>query len=264
MSGETDVELSVIIPAFDEARVIGDAVARVADVLDGRGEILVVDDGSGDDTAAIAERLLRGRGRVLRLPSNQGKGAAVKAGMLAATGRFRLFLDADLSIDPSYLREALELLRDADVVVASRRAARSTLVKRQPLVREVLGTAYRSTAALLLVGGISDFTCGLKGFSAPVARRLFELSRVPRFGFDVEVLYLARRLGYRIVELPVAWRDDPDTRVRVLVDSARSLVELAAIPCNALLGRYGRLEPAPPALRSAGRDHLVDTQPRQP
>ncbi|MFN7974486.1 MAG: glycosyltransferase [Acidobacteriota bacterium] len=232
--------LSIVVPALDEAKVIAEAVARVAAAAPD-GEILIVDDGSTDATAEIATRALQGgKGRVLRLPENRGKGAAVKEGMLAATGEIRAFIDADLSVDPRYLGDLLAAhRRGAEVVVASRRLPGSRLDRHQPWIREAMGTVYRTTASLLLARGISDFTCGLKGFTAEAARDLFGSSRMPRFGFDVEVLYLARRRGYRIEEIPVAWSDEPDTRVRLPIDTARSLIELLAVPWNGLRGRYG-------------------------
>lgn len=237
-----DCRLSVIVPAFDEE---GDLPRTIPPILDAAraiasdAEVLVVDDGSRDKTAAIAARLLEDGGRVIALGRNRGKGAAVKAGMLAARGRVRVFLDADLSVDPGYISAAVGAVDGgADVAITSRRLESSRLVRRQPRHRELMGAVYRNMASWLLVPGISDFTCGLKAFSAPAAVALFSRSRVPRFGFDVEILYLARMLRLDVRELPVAWADDPDTRVRLRIDAARSFLELLAIPRHRALGRY--------------------------
>lgn len=237
------IDTTVVIPAFDEERAIARAVARVAEELQPlsvSSEILVVDDGSRDATRAAAEAAVGERGRVIALPGNRGKGAAVKAGMLAARGAYRLFIDADLSVDPRYLCVVRQELSDgADVVVTSRLLPGSRLARRQPWLRETMGSIYRVGTSLLLVPGISDFTCGLKGFTAKAALDLFGCSRIDRFGFDVEVLYIARRRRYQIRETAVEWTDDPDTRVRLLPDAARSLLELLSIPVNAVTGRYG-------------------------
>jgi dolichyl-phosphate beta-glucosyltransferase len=211
--------LSLVIPAYNEERRLPVSLARIADWLGSRSpalsaEVLVVDDGSADRTAAVAEKTAAGLGlafRVIRLPENRGKGAAVRAGVLESSGEHVLVTDADLSTP---IEEVDKLLASGAAVAIGSRGLDATLVKeRQPLFRVASGKLFNLLVRVLAVSGIRDTQCGFKLFRREAALEVFSRATVDRFAFDVEALLLARRLGYAIVEVPVLWFNSPDTRV---------------------------------------------------
>lgn len=222
-------ELSVVIPAFNEARRIGASLEKVAAYLDGRGlsyEVLIADDGSVDGTADVVGQAGVARARVLRSERNQGKGAAVRRGVLASTGRRVLLSDADLSTPIEDLALLEERLDDAPVVLGSRAVQESRVLKHQPLYRELMGKTFNRLIRLAGVWGISDTQCGFKLLDGQVARELFYDVVTDGFAFDVELVWLARRRGHRVVEVGVRWINSPDSRVRPLVDPPRMLLEI--------------------------------------
>jgi dolichyl-phosphate beta-glucosyltransferase len=233
--------LSVVIPAFNEARRLPTTLARVHAFLDARGgryQVLVVDDGSSDGTAEVA-RAGPGPVEVLRHAPNRGKGHAVRAGMLAAGGERRLMTDADLSTPIEELsRLEAELERGFDVAIGSRAVAGARIEVHQPLYREVVGRLFNRLVQLLLLPGLHDTQCGFKLWSAEAAKAAFAACRLDGFSFDVEALYVARRRGLRIAELPVTWRNDAATRVG-LGGGATAFLDLARIRVAAARGRYG-------------------------
>ena len=202
-------------------------------------ELVVVDDGSVDGTAALAAQLLAaGVGRVLREP-HRGKGGAVRAGMLAAQGRYRVFMDVDLATPLEFVTPCLSRLQNGvDVVIGSRRVAAAEIEQHQAPLREFLGRGFSLLSRTVSGVQVSDFTCGFKGFSAEAATAIFSRLRVVNWSFDTELLFLATRLGLRIEELPVRWRDDARTKVRIGRDIVGSLSGLLAIRVNQLTGRY--------------------------
>ncbi|TAK04891.1 glycosyltransferase family 2 protein [Patescibacteria group bacterium] len=208
---------SFIIPAYNEAAAIGEALARVSAYAARLGdwEIVIVDDGSTDATARIVgEAAAREpRIRLLRLPQNRGKGAAVRAGMAAATGEWRIFLDADLSTEPEAFEGFRPYLSDHDVLIASRAVTGADLVARQPWWREKSGRVFNLLVRLIVGLPFRDTQCGFKCFRAPAAA-LFQDVATDGWAFDVDVLARARRAGLRIIELPVRWRHDATTTVR--------------------------------------------------
>ena len=215
----TSPALSFVVPAFNEEKRLPVSLARIAEWLGSRtppvpAEVLVVDDGSSDRTAAVAEKTASGLGlsfRVIRLPENRGKGAAVRAGVLEARGEHVLVTDADLSTP---IEEVDKLLAAGTPVAIGSRGVDTTLVKqRQPLFRVASGKLFNLLVRLLVVSGIRDTQCGFKLFRADAAREVFSRATVDRFAFDVEALLLARRLGFAIAEVPVLWFNSPDTRV---------------------------------------------------
>jgi dolichyl-phosphate beta-glucosyltransferase len=199
--------LSIVIPAFNESRRLPRTLAATRAYLDSRGlcaEILVVDDGSGDDTAAIAGATAGVT--ALRCPQNRGKGYAVRTGVLRATGARVLFMDADLAT-PIEEIEHLEAALDAGapIAIGSRPLRESQLLVRQPLVRELAGRAFNRVVQALATPGIHDTQCGFKLFTHAAAQAVFARCTLDGFGFDVEALLIARRLGLRIAEVPVRW-----------------------------------------------------------
>jgi dolichyl-phosphate beta-glucosyltransferase len=234
-------ELSVVIPAFNEAQRLPPTLERVRAYLDGRGrpyEILVVDDGSRDDTVARARAAGGQRLTVLENGVNRGKGYSVRQGMLAARGARRLMTDADLSTPIEEL-ERLDARMDQgyDVVIASRALPQSRIEVHQGAFRENMGRAFNLLVQALVVPGLRDTQCGFKLFSAAAAQAAFARSRLDGFAFDVEALFIARRCGFRVAELPVVWRNDAATRVSSW-NGFMAFADLLRIRANGILGRY--------------------------
>lgn len=242
--------LSVVIPAFNEATTLPATLERIAGYLAARRgpcEVIVVDDGSDDDTCAVAcacaDRIAAGGGpvavRVLRHHRRRGKGAAVRTGMLAARGRRRLFCDADLSTDIDQL-ERLEAALEAgcDIAIASRDRPGAVLERPQPLLRRTLAAVFRTIRRWLILPDLHDTQCGFKLFDGELATRVFTPLRLSGWMFDCEVLLRARRLGARICEVPVVWRDRRPSRVRPIRDGCRALAAVGW-----LRWRLGRGDP---------------------
>jgi dolichyl-phosphate beta-glucosyltransferase len=240
-------ELSVVVPAYNEATRLPRTIERVERFLDGRSyEIVVVDDGSTDGTVEAARAAARRELVVLRNEGNRGKGYAVRRGMLAARAPRRLMSDADLSTPIEELGR-LEPCLDAghDVAIGSRALAGSRIEVRQPWYRENMGRVFNVCVRALAVPGVRDTQCGFKLFSARAADAVFASARLDGFSFDVEALFIARQLGYRIAEVPVVWRNDAATRVGLL-GGFRAFPDLLRIRVNDWRGCYepGRT-PAP-------------------
>ena len=211
-----NVDLSVIIPAFNEESRLPGTLATILAFLRSRREsfeVLVVDDGSKDATASVAE----GAGpevRVLKNPRNRGKGYSVRNGMLNARGAWRLMSDADLSTPIEELDSLRSALRDgAEIAIASRAVRGANVEKRQSLMRESSGRFFNLIVRSSLLPGIKDTQCGFKLFSAAAAAAAFKGGRLDGFAFDVEALVLAHRAGFAILEVPVTWRNDEQSRV---------------------------------------------------
>jgi len=213
----------VVIPAYNEATRIERALQCASDYLSARRlrwEIVVVDDGSSDPTALIVQRFIAGERRarveLVRLPRNQGKGAALRAGVAATRGARVLVMDADLATPIEQL-PALELALDAGARIAtgSRAVAGSNVTRPQSPLRVALGRAGNLWIRALAVPGVHDTQCGFKLFEGPLARQLFALAREDRFGIDIEVLCLARRhLHVQVAEVGVAWEHQDGSKVR--------------------------------------------------
>jgi dolichyl-phosphate beta-glucosyltransferase len=236
------VYLSLIIPAYNEAERIRPSLETAFQYLKDRkyeAEILVVDDGSKDSTIQVVqgfidEHLPEAGIRCLLIPlgSNQGKGAAVRRGMLEAKGKIRIFTDADLSTPVYEVEKVIPLIESQqfDVVIGSRAAEGRKLVKKhQPWYREAMGRFFNVLVQALVFRGIADTQCGFKAFSDRAALNLFSRQKVMGFSFDVEILYLARRAGYRVKEIAVEWYNDERSTVGALSDSARMFMELLRI-----------------------------------
>jgi len=229
--------LTVVVPAYGEAARIGSAVTVLRDVLGPDVEVVVVDDGSADDTAGIAAAA---GAAVIRFPANRGKGAAVRAGMLAARGELVVFTDADLSYPPAQVeRLCIELERGADVVVGSRRHVGTRKLVRAGRVRELSGRVFNLFTRLVLPRSFGDTQCGLKGFRHEAAQEIFSNTRIDRFAFDVEVLWLAWYRGMTIVEVPVELDNAAGSTVRLSTDAVRMLRDLVRIRRWAMAGEYG-------------------------
>ncbi len=210
------VSLSVVIPAFNEEKRLPRTLASILAFLRGRGEsfeVVVVDDGSTDGTAEVA-RQAGPEVRVLQNPGNRGKGYSVRNGMLNASGAWRLMSDADLSTPIEELDRLKEALtRGGEVAIASRAVVGANLEKRQSSAREFSGRFFNLLVRILHLPGIKDTQCGFKLFSKAAAEAAFQDARLDGFAFDVEALVRARRAGFQILEVPVTWRNDEQSRV---------------------------------------------------
>ncbi|MEK7554560.1 MAG: dolichyl-phosphate beta-glucosyltransferase [Patescibacteria group bacterium] len=230
-------QLSVVIPAWNEELRIGDTVRKISDYLVGKEflfEIIVADDGSTDQTREIAERAGKSV-RVLILP-HRGKGNAVREGMLAASGDLILVTDADLSTPIEEIERFLQI--DASVVIASRALPTSIIPVHQPRYREIGGKLLNIAVRLVVLPGIKDTQCGFKLFQAKAAKEIFRRQTIPGFGFDIEILFIARRFGYQVIELPVRWTNDDRTKVHPFQSGITILVDLFRIRLNSLRGKY--------------------------
>ena len=222
--------LSVVIPAYNEERRLPATLNAVLADLRGRRrpfEVLVADDGSSDATARLA-REAGPEVRVLRL-AHRGKGAAVRDGVLASSGDLVLVTDADLSTPIEEVDLLVAALEGCEVAIGSRNVAGARVAVRQRLDRRVMGRVFNLLVRVLLLPGLQDTQCGVKLFRRDVALAVFERCQSDGFAFDVEALSLARRLGHRVAEVPVEWRNSPDSRVRPLVDVPRMFWELLTI-----------------------------------
>jgi len=232
--------ISIIIPAYNEEKRLPGTLAAVSEYLGGSrwdfAEIVVVDDGSRDRTAQVA----RDAGaRVLENPGNRGKGYSVRHGMLAAQGEWALFTDADLSAPIGELDKLWSAVEGgrARVAIGSRAVDRSLIGVHQPFFRESMGRFFNLMMRLITGLPFHDTQCGFKLFATAAAREIFRRQRLDGFGFDVEVLFIARRLGYRALKVPVKWNDVAGTKVSLCRGLAAFLDPLK-VRWNGIAGRY--------------------------
>ncbi|HWW08817.1 MAG TPA: dolichyl-phosphate beta-glucosyltransferase [Candidatus Acidoferrales bacterium] len=231
--------LSVVVPAYNEADRLPASIVEMRRYLDSLGEeyeVLVVDDGSRDNTVEVVREAGRcwPQLQVIAQGVNLGKGGAVRTGMLAARGELRLFSDADLSTPMEELAKLRERIGGrCQIAIASRALPGSIIEEHQPGRREMIGRSYNRLLRVLALPGLRDTQCGFKLFTAEAAVACFEPLKTLRFGFDAEVLLRGRRHGWVIAEVPVRWRHREDSRVSPLRDSARTLYELVTLRFNA-------------------------------
>jgi glycosyl transferase family 2 len=243
------LNLSIVIPAFNEAVRMKDRAGLLNEAV-GAGdidpsvtELIVVDDGSTDETARLAERLLAPtypRLRILRMSKNSGKGAAIRVGAAAAAAPFVAFMDADMSVDPAQVPLLVAAMEGAHVAIGSRSMANSS-VQCHSRHRVIMGRTFNFLANAVTNVGLKDTQCGFKAFRTPVARILFHLMVIDRFAFDVEVLSLARQLGMEIREVPVDWEESQSSTVRPISDSMSMAIDVLRI-------RWRKKRPHIPAL----------------
>ena len=222
--------LSIIIPAYNEERRLGRTLKETKRYLVAKGivhELIVVDDGSKDGTLAVAKKVPGVK--VLGNKHNKGKGYAVRTGMLAARGTHVLFMDADPATSLEAIPRALKAAAKSEVVIGSRKVRGARIERRQPFLRRVVGGVFPLFLGLLGMKRYEDTQCGFKLFTREAAQKVFSQSVIDGFSFDVEALYLAQRAGYKVKELPVRWRNDPDSRVQAFSDGARMLFEVVGM-----------------------------------
>ena len=239
------VDLSIVVPAYNEEHRIAPTLARLSAFLTNqpmRWEIVVVDDGSRDATCAVVERAMATipNLRLVRQHPNRGKGAAVRLGMLAARGQIRVMSDADGSMPPEQLPRLLAPIHacTAEISIGSRYAEGAQSDVHQPLYRVLWSRLANSLVQRSLVPGVRDTQCGFKAFTAEAARDLFGRGRIDGWAFDLEILALARRAGFAIAEVGVAWTDDRRSRVNPLKDMWKVVREAMTIRKNLRRGVY--------------------------
>lgn len=234
--------LSVVIPAYNEERRLPETLATARAYLSSQPydwEIVVADDGSDDATAAVVSGVTREdpRVRLLTLP-HRGKGWAVKNGMLAALGDFRFLCDADLSMPIELLERLLpDSQQNRDIVIGSREAHGARRIG-EPRRRWLMGRVFNTMTRIMAVPGIADTQCGFKVFSASAADALFKLQTLDGFAFDAEILFLARRRGFRVTEIGIDWHYRSESKVRPIRDGWNTLRDLVIIRYRASRGRY--------------------------
>lgn len=242
--GLTHPRLSIVIPAYNESLRIESTLERVMACVRERAwdaEVLVVDDGSTDDTAAIVQRWMQEHPRLhlVKNRGNRGKGYSVRNGLLQSASEIVMFTDADLS---SPMEEA-QLLMDAidagaDVAIGSRWLNRKRQTINQPLYRRFFGRCFNWVTRRVIGLPFKDTQCGFKAFKRDAAQVIFRLQTIERWGFDPEILFIARKLKYKVVEIPVTWGHDERSRLSYLKDGLKMLEEMAEIRSNSLRGRY--------------------------
>ncbi|RMG17581.1 MAG: glycosyltransferase family 2 protein [Planctomycetota bacterium] len=239
--------LSIVVPAYNEAARIIDSLERIGSYLQHRGgesEVVVVDDGSEDETADLVAAYAAEHPQVclLRVPHG-GKGQALRAGVLAARGEYVFICDADLSMPVEQIERFLPPASDpCDVAIGSRELPGSRRYG-EPRRRHLMGRAFNAWVRLMAVRGLQDTQCGFKCFRRAVARDLFGAQRLGGWAFDVELLFLARRRGYTIREVPIDWHYREGSKIRPLRDARAMFCDVLRLRLNSLLGRYD--EPAP-------------------
>lgn len=238
------VEVSIVVPAYNEEVRLSRTLPVILDYLRSSGrsyEVIIVDDGSTDRTAELSASIARTEPRlkVISHERNSGKGRAVRTGVMAASGDYVIFTDADLSTPIDTVAPFLKILSNgADVVIGNRRMRESQVEVRQAPVRELIGRLYTLMSRALLGANVTDQACGFKGFTRRAAREIFGRQRVFGWAFDAESLYIAGRLGLRVHEEPVVWRHELGSKVKMARACVESFVNLFVIRWNGLAGKY--------------------------
>ena len=241
-----DFQYSIVIPAYNERARIGKTlteVLRVVQERDWQAEILVVNDGSTDDTAEIVQAFASTHSnlRLIENPGNRGKGYSVRNGMLQAAGSIVMFTDADLSSPMDEAERLFAAIREGvDVAIGSRWLDRGRQTIHQPLYRQFFGRCFNAVTRLVMALPFADTQCGFKAFTHASAQTIFQLQRIERWGFDPEILFIALKRGYKVREVPVTWGHDERSRISYLKDGIKMLEEMVYIRWNALVGVYNR------------------------
>ena len=238
--------ISIVIPAYNESARIGRALDEVLQCIHARdwhAEVVLVNDGSTDNTVAVVQEYaaIHPEIRLLQNPGNRGKGYSVRHGVLQAVGDIVMFTDADLSAPIEEAERLFAALRQgADIAIGSRWLDRTRQTTKQPFYRQFFGRCFNGITRLIMGLPFADTQCGFKAFRRPVAQTIFQLQRIERWGFDPELLFIALKRGYKIQEVPVTWGHDERSRLSYLKDGLKMLEEIAYIRFQAFAGTYDR------------------------
>lgn len=235
------MEISVVIPAYNEEKRIEPTLKKVINYLENnfdKYEIIVVDDCSTDNTNKIVSKYKKNNIKILRNKKNKGKGYSVKRGIQNAKYPLVLFSDSDLATPIEELGEFMNHIKEYDIIIASRNMKESYIKVKQPLYRQFMGKTFPLLVNLIALRGFKDTQCGFKLFKTDIAKKIVSLQTLKGFSFDVEILFIAKKLGYKIKEVPVVWIDKEDSKVSPIKDSIKMLVDLFKIRYNNLLGKY--------------------------
>ncbi len=241
-SEKADLFLSIVIPAYNEENRLPKTLPAVAQFVQNQpyhAEVLVVDDGSADDTSQVVTRVAREYPFIQLLqPGRGGKGHAVKAGMLAARGEYVFFADADWAMPVSELPKFLPPQQNGFQVAIGSREGPGAVRYNEPGYRHLMGRVFNLLVKVLAVPGFEDTQCGFKCFHQSVVRDLFTRQTINGFGFDVEVLYIAQKRGYHIVEVPIHWYSQPESKVHPVKDTLRMIQDIFIVRRNDRDGMY--------------------------
>jgi dolichyl-phosphate beta-glucosyltransferase len=236
--------ITLIIPVYNEAKRLSKTFSTLNKWKVPSGikidQVIYVNDGSTDQSLSLLKNSpLKFNKKVISYKQNQGKGFAVKKGMLASKSSYTLLLDADMATSPTQLKKFIPFMKNGtDIIVGTRKNGHSTVTVHQPFIRENLGKIFTKLSQLILNVPVTDFTCGFKAFSLKAKNDIFKRSLVNRWGYDAEILFLGIQLGYSIEEKSVLWADQVGTKVSMLKDGLYSLTELAQIRLNHTLNHY--------------------------
>lgn len=236
--------VSIVVPVYNEACCLEANVIEIERYLSKKSinyELILVNDGSTDASEQICKNIVSRKHRVRLIDNdlNRGKGHAVKTGILSAKGVYRIFMDADLAVPVEFVVTCIQQLqKGGNVVIGSRRLVESSIKVPEGAMRVFMGNVYLILAKLFLGLKVSDVTCGLKGFKDKAAIDIFRRSKIERWGYDAEIIFLANILGYRIDEMPVDWYHSSDSKVNMGLDSLRSFIEMVQTHYYYRKGRY--------------------------
>ncbi len=236
------MKISIVIPAYNEEKRIEKSLSEIKKYCENNFqeyEVIVVDDCSNDKTNEIVGRYADSNIKLLKNKLNRGKGYSVKMGMLAAKYPMVLFSDSDLATPINELKNFIDYIEQGyDIVIASRNLCDSDIKVKQPFYRQIMGKFFPFLVNVIALKGFKDTQCGFKLFKTGAAKRINKLQTLERFSFDVEILFIARKLGYKIKEAPVVWIDKEGSKVNPIHDSFKMLIDLFKIRYNDLTGKY--------------------------
>ena len=236
------MEISVVIPAFNEEKKLELSLQKIIQYLEKNFEnyeILVIDDGSKDNTPEIIQKYKEKKVRMIQNPKNMGKGFSVKLGMINTKYDPLLFTDADLATPIEETEKFLAAINEGyNVIIASRNLENSKIEVEQPKYRQVLGKGFPFIVKTFLIADFKDTQCGFKMFTKEAAKKIFPRQTIQGWAFDVEIIFIAQELGYKIKELPVTWVDKGDSKLSPIKDSFKMFNEIIKIKYNSLKGEY--------------------------
>lgn len=237
------IHLTILVPCYNEDGIIKQNLMEIQEFLSEKKykwQIVVVDDGSRDNSVGEIRKIQSPNLKLVSYKVNRGKGGALKEGIANSSGEFIIFMDADLSVPVETIDGFLEVLEKGtcSVAIGTRKIKSAKVLVHQPWLRENLGKGFTFLTRMITGVRVSDFTCGFKGFSFEAADKIFSHSLLSRWAYDAEILYLAKKYGFRITEIPVTWTNRKDTRVKLFNAVVTSLADLVKMKIYDWSGRY--------------------------